>query len=296
MSGGITTRSEQKCFGGMQGFYEHHSRECAGPMRFAVYLPPGASRSSAVPALYYLAGLTCTEETFVIKAGAQRLAAELGLALVTCDTSPRSARYPGDDERWDFGQGASFYVDATEPPWSATYRMRSYLVSELPAVIEANFPVATDRRGVFGHSMGGHGALTLALANPGLFQSCSALAPICAPSEVPWGELALGRYLGNDRAAWRTYDACALLADGHRFAGELLVDQGTADKFLERELRPERLQAACAKAGQALRLRLHDGYDHSYYFIATMIEEHLRHHARALRKPAIVTTPSLLAT
>lgn len=279
----ITIRSEQKCFGGVQGFYEHASTECQGPMRFAVYLPPGAGTGNRIPALYYLAGLTCTEETFVVKAGAQRLAAELGIALVTCDTSPRQARFAGDDERWDFGQGAGFYVDATEPPWSSAYRMHSYVVRELREVIEANFPIATDRRGIFGHSMGGHGALTIALSHPGEYASCSALAPICAPSQVPWGELALSRYLGTDKAAWRAYDACALLEDGKRFAGELLVDQGMADKFLTRELKPELLAAACETSGQRLNLRRHEGYDHSYYFIATFIADHLNHHARALR-------------
>ncbi len=279
----ITTRSAQKCFGGVQGFYEHASTECAGPMRFAVYLPPGAATGREVPALYYLAGLTCTEETFVIKAGAQRLASELGIALVTCDTSPRTARFAGDDERWDFGQGAGFYVDATESPWSSAYRMRSYVVRELRQVIEANFPIARDRRGIFGHSMGGHGALTIALAHPREYQSCSALAPICSPSVVPWGELALSRYLGADRSAWRAYDACALLEDGKRFSAEILVDQGMADKFLTRELKPELLESACAKAGQSLKLRRHECYDHSYYFIATFVASHLEHHAKALR-------------
>ena len=275
------TRSVHRCFGGEQGFYEHASAACAGQMRFGVYLPPAALAGARVPALYYLAGLTCTEETFAIKAGAQRVAAELGLALVTCDTSPRAARFPGDDERWDFGQGAGFYLDATEAPWSSAYRMRTYVTEELRAEIEASFPVRTDRRGIFGHSMGGHGALVLALTTD-LYASCSALAPICAASEVPWGELAFSRYLGADRSAWRAHDASALLEDGRRFAGTLLVDQGLADKFLERELRPERLEAAAARAGQALELRRHAGYDHSYYFIATVVEDHLRHHARQL--------------
>jgi S-formylglutathione hydrolase len=272
------TRSVQRCFGGEQGFYEHDSAACGGPMRFGVYLPPAALAGARVPALYYLAGLTCTEETFAMKAGAQRVAAELGLALVTCDTSPRAARFPGDDERWDFGQGAGFYLDATEAPWSSAYRMRTYVTEELRAGIEASFPVRKDRRGIFGHSMGGHGALVLALTTD-LYASCSALAPICAASEVPWGELAFNRYLGADRSA---HDASALLEDGRRFAGTLLVDQGLADKFLERELRPERLEAAAAQAGQALELRRHAGYDHSYYFIATFVEDHLRHHARQL--------------
>jgi S-formylglutathione hydrolase len=277
----VTTRSTHRCFDGEQGFYEHTSVACAGPMRFAVYMPPAASAGTRVPALYYLAGLTCTEETFVIKAGAQRLAAELGLALVTCDTSPRSARFPGDDERWDFGQGAGFYIDATEQPWASAYRMRTYVTDELIAAVEATFPVRTDRRGIFGHSMGGHGALVLALSTD-LYASCSAFAPICAPSEVPWGELAFSRYFGSDRTAWSANDTTALLEAGRRFAGTLLVDQGMADKFLDRELSPDRLELAAAAAGQSLTLRRHAGYDHSYYFIETFVPDHLRHHASIL--------------
>jgi S-formylglutathione hydrolase len=276
-----TTRSVHRCFGGEQGFYEHTSAACAGPMKYGVYLPPQAVAGARVPALYYLAGLTCTEETFALKAGAQRVAAELGLALVTCDTSPRAVRFPGDDERWDFGQGAGFYLDATEAPWSAAYRMRTYVTQELRAEIEAEFPVATERRGIFGHSMGGHGALVLALSTD-LYASCSALAPICSPSEVPWGELAFTRYLGEDRATWRAHDASALLETGRRLATPLLVDHGLADKFLEPQLRPERLEAAAATAGQILTLRRHAGYDHNYYFIATFVEDHLRHHAALL--------------
>ncbi len=275
-------RSEQRLFGGVQGFYEHPSRACAGPMRFAVYLPPQAVAGQRVPVVYFLAGLSCTEETFVIKAGAQRVAAQLGLALVTCDTSPRATRIPGDDEHWDFGQGAGFYVDATQPPWSQAYRMYTYVSEELPALIEAQFPVRHDARGVFGHSMGGHGALVLGLRQPERYRSVSAFAPIVAPAQVPWGEKAFSRYLGEDRAAWAAYDAVELVRAGRRAASPLLVDQGTSDKFLERELRPELLEAACAAAGQPLELRRHEGYDHSYYFIATLVEDHLRHHARLL--------------
>jgi S-formylglutathione hydrolase len=278
----LEIRSEQRCFGGVQAFYSHESAACAGPMRFAVFLPPQAVAGARVPALYYLAGLTCTEETFVIKAGAQRLAAELGLALVTLDTSPRTTRFAGDDEHWDFGQGAGFYVDATTAPWSSAYRMRSYLVSELPALVERELPIATDRRGIFGHSMGGHGALSIALAEPGRYASVSAFAPIVAPSQVPWGQKAFARYLGEDRAAWARHDTVELLRAGHTTPGALLVDQGLSDKFLERELRPELLEAAAATAGQLLELRRHAGYDHSYYFIATFVDDHLRHHARAL--------------
>jgi len=277
----MKTRAEHRAFDGRQGFYEHDSAACAGPMRFSVYLPPAALTGARVPALYYLAGLTCTEETFMIKAGAQRVAAALGLALVACDTSPRAARFAGDDEAWDFGQGAGFYLDATEAPWSAAYRMHTYVVDELPALVEREFPVAGDARGIFGHSMGGHGALVLALRHPDRYGSVSAFAPICAPSEVPWGQKAFSRYLGADRAAWAEWDATALIAR-RRFSGTLLVDQGTADKFLVEQLRPERLQEACAAVGQPLELRIHDGYDHSYWTIATFVEDHLRHHARAL--------------
>ena len=284
----LRTRAEHRAFDGRQGFYEHDSAACAGPMRFSVYLPPaaiaagGAARGGArVPALYFLAGLTCTDETFMIKAGAQRVAAALGLALVACDTSPRAARFPGDDEAWDFGLGAGFYVDATAAPWSAAYRMHTYVVDELPALVEREFPVDGAARAIFGHSMGGHGALVAALKRPERYRSVSAFAPICAPSEVPWGQKAFTRFLGADRAAWAEWDACALVAR-RPFPGTLLVDQGTADKFLVEQLRPERLRDACAAAGQPLQLNLRDGYDHSYWTIATFVEEHLRHHARAL--------------
>ena len=277
----FTTRSEQRCFGGVQGFYEHASASCAGKMRFSLYLPPRAASGERVPVLYYLAGLTCTEETFVIKAGAQRRAAELGLALVTCDTSPRATRYPGDDEVWDFGQGAGFYLDATQAPWSGSYRMRSYVTRDLRAVVEDNFPIAKDARSIFGHSMGGHGALSIALAHPGEYRSVSAFAPIVAPSRAPWGQKAFERYLGADRQAWAAYDTVELLKSKH-FSGVLRVDQGTKDQFLERELKPDLLEAACASSGQALALHRRDGYDHSYYFIATFVAEHLEHHARSL--------------
>jgi S-formylglutathione hydrolase len=278
---GLTVRSEQRCFDGVQGFYEHPSAACAGPMRFGVYLPPQAASGTRVPALYFLAGLSSTEETFPTKAGAQRIAAALGLALVTCDTSPRATRLPGDDEHWDFGLGAGFYLDATQAPWSSAYRMRSYVVDELPALVEASFPIRSDARGIFGHSMGGHGALTIALGHPGRYRSVSAFAPIVAPSRVPWGQKAFSRYLGEDRAAWAGYDTVELLRT-RRFEGEILVDQGLADKFLERELKPELLEEAARATEQRLLLRRHPGYDHSYFFISTFIEDHLRHHARAL--------------
>lgn len=272
--------SEHRCYDGIQGYYRHVSKECDGPMKFSVFRPPHAERGD-VPVLYYLAGLTCTEETFPIKAGAQRVASELGLMLVAPDTSPRAARYPGDDESWDFGQGAGFYLDAIEAPWSATYRMYSYISRELPSVIANNFPADTGRQGIFGHSMGGHGALTIALKNPKTFRSVSAFAPIAAPMRCPWGEKAFSRYLGTDREKWRAYDASELMAVSH-LEGSILIDQGLADQFLEKQLFPEVFEAACAKQGQALRLRRHEGYDHGYFFIQTFIKDHLQHHNRQL--------------
>jgi S-formylglutathione hydrolase len=272
--------SEHLCFGGVQRFIRHSSRECGGPMRVAVFEPPQV-RDGRVPVLYYLAGLTCTEETFTIKAGAQRLAAEHGLLLVAPDTSPREPRLPGDDASWDFGLAASFYVDATQAPWSAHYRMFSYVTRELPALIAENFRADTTRQSIMGHSMGGHGALVCALREPDRYRSVSAFAPICAPSAVPWGHKAFSGYLGTDREAWRQYDASALVASSPR-RDEILVDQGSADRFLAEQLRPELLTAACAASGQKLRLRMQPGYDHSYYFIQTFLPEHVAFHARAL--------------
>lgn len=277
----LETRSEHACFGGRMGFYSHASRETGTVMNLAVFQPPQALAGQRRPALYYLAGLTCTEETFVIKAGAQRLAAELGLVLVACDTSPRGLGHPGEDDDWDFGTGAGFYLDATQVPWSQGYRMGSYVNLELPALIEAQFPVQAERRGLFGHSMGGHGALVTALRAPDRWHSLSAFAPICNPSAVPWGEKAFSRYLGDDRAAWRQWDASELMRQ-RAWPGEILVDQGEADQFLERELHPQALEAAAAASGQALRLRRHAGYDHGYWFIQSFIEDHLRHHHRHL--------------
>ncbi|MEO5559825.1 MAG: S-formylglutathione hydrolase, partial [Dokdonella sp.] len=237
------------------------------------------------PVLYFLAGLTCTEETFAIKAGAQHLAAELGLILVTPDTSPRDTGIEGATGDWEFGEGASFYVDATTPAFAQRFRMSSYVTQELPAVLRTNFADAdTTRESIFGHSMGGHGALTIALKNPARYRSVSAFAPIVAPSGVPWGQKALPRYLGDDRTSWRAYDACALIADGARFPGEILVDQGDADKFLDVQLRSDLLERACAEAGQPLNLRRHADYDHSYWFIQTFVADHLQHHARALHR------------
>ena len=276
----IETIAEQRCFDGVQGFYRHVSSVCGGPMRFAVYQPPQAA-ARACPVLYFLAGLTCTEETAVIKAGAQRVAAELGLVLVMPDTSPRDTGIEGATGDWEFGEGAGFYVDATQAPWSARFRMHSYVVDELPALLARRFPVEPERSGICGHSMGGHGALTIALKHPERYRSVSAFAPIVAPTQVPWGRKALPRYLGDDPAAWAAYDACELVRE-RTFGGEILIDQGEADKFLAEQLRPELFDQACAESGQALQLRRHAGYDHSYYFIASLIEDHLRHHARAL--------------
>lgn len=272
--------SEHACFGGVQGFYRHASTAIGLPMRLGVFRPPQA-RQGPVPALVYLAGLTCTEETFAIKAGAQRVAAELGLMLVTPDTSPRGTGVAGADESWDFGTAASFYLDATQLPWATHWRMESYITQELPLLLAQHFAVAVSALGVFGHSMGGHGALTLALRHPGLFKSCSAFAPIAAPMRCPWGTKAFAGYLGPDKAAWAAHDATMLVQAGHR-APALLIDQGEADQFLAEQLLPHRFEAACRDAGQPLRLRRHAGYDHGYYFIASFVEDHLRHHAQAL--------------
>jgi S-formylglutathione hydrolase len=251
-------------------------------MRFGVYLPPQAE-TRPVAALYWLSGLTCTEENFIVKAGAQRVAAELGLALVVPDTSPRGLKIPGEAESYDFGLGAGFYVDATQPPWSHGYRMYSYVAKELPQLVAAEFPIDPDRVGIFGHSMGGHGALTIALKNPDDYKSLSAFAPIASPMRSPWGEKALTGYLGPARAAWREYDASSLLEERGWRGPPLLVDQGTQDQFLEKQLKPQLLEEACRRSGVALELRLQAGYDHSYFFIATFIEDHLRFHARNLR-------------
>lgn len=278
---GVTVRSEQACFGGTIGFYSHASTETGTEMKFSVFVPAIAS-SRSLPALYFLAGLTCTEETFMIKANALRHAAELGLVLVAPDTSPRGLGLPGEDDNWDFGTGAGFYLDAEAEPWKRNYRMYSYVTRELPAIVEANFPVEAGRRGVFGHSMGGHGALMIALKNPQAYRSVSAFAPICNPVVVPWGEKAFGNYLGPDRARWAAWDACELLKRGSRFPGPILVDQGLKDQFLSNQLRPEALEAASASATQELVLRRHGDYDHSYWFIQTFIEDHLRWHADRL--------------
>jgi S-formylglutathione hydrolase len=279
----LETVSTNRMFGGVQGVYRHQSRETKTPMTFSVFLPPQAAEAGArLPVVWYLSGLTCTHANVTEKGQFQRACAELGLIFVAPDTSPRGEGVPDDAEgAYDFGLGAGFYVDATQAPWAQNYRMESYIVSELPEVITANFPVDMGRQGLTGHSMGGHGAMTLALKNPGRWKSVSAFAPISSPMRCPWGEKALGGYLGPDRDAWRPYDATALLDDGARVEA-LLVDQGEADNFLEGQLKPELLEEACRKAGVPLTLRRQPGYDHSYYFIASFMEDHLRWHAERL--------------
>lgn len=245
-------------------------------MRFSVYQPPQASHN-LVPTLFFLAGLTCTEETFMVKAGAQRLAAEYGLMLVSMDTSPRNAGIPGETDAWDLGAGAGFYLDATQAPWSTHYQMARYVTQELRELTLAEFPADAKHLGIFGHSMGGHGALTLALRNPDMYQSVSAFAPIAAPMQSPWGQKAFSHYLGDNPEIWRSHDATALIEDGARLPA-ILIDQGLSDQFLTEQLHPARLEAACEKVGQALMLRRHQGYDHGYYFINTFMADHLKHH------------------
>ncbi|SEP66843.1 S-formylglutathione hydrolase [Nitrosomonas ureae] len=276
----LETRSQHNCFGGIQGFYQHLSTVIGLPMRFSVYQPPQV-QYQRVPVMFFLAGLTCTEETFMIKAGAQRYAAEYGLMLVSMDTSPRQTGIPGETDDWDFGAGAGFYLDATQSPWSQYFRMESYITQELRQIIIDQFPADPNRIGIFGHSMGGHGALTLALRYPELFRSVSAFAPICAPMQCPWGQKAFRHYLGEDQSSWRQYDATALIADG-RSISDLLIDQGLNDQFLTQQLYPEALEKSCREADQKLTLRFHSGYDHSYYFISTFIGEHLKYHREQL--------------
>jgi S-formylglutathione hydrolase len=272
--------SEHRCFGGIQGFYTMASAACAGSMRFGVYQPPQA-REGRVPVLYFLAGLTCTEETAAMKAGAQRVASELGLMLVTPDTSPRDTGIAGATGDWEVGEGAGFYVDATQAPWSSRFRMETHVAHELPAAVADHFTADPNRCGILGHSMGGQGAQVLALRHPDLYRSLSALAPIVAPSQVPWGDKAFKAYFGDHHRTWAEHDACELVRR-RPFAGPVLVDQGLDDRFLATQLQPERFEEACAEAGQALTLRRHAGYDHGYYFIASFIEDHLRHHAAQL--------------
>jgi len=273
--------SQVRMFSGMQRVYRHESSALHCPMNVAVYLPD--SLSATAPALFWLSGLTCTEENFITKAGAQRVASELGIILIAPDTSPRGEGIPDDPEgAYDFGIGAGFYVNATRAPWQAHYQMRDYIEQELYQTILSAFPVNPQKIGIFGHSMGGHGALTLALRSPDKFRSVSAFSPICSPINCPWGEKALDGYIGEDRSRWREYDACALIEDGARVTS-ILVDQGTDDNFLEEQLKPGLLESACSTAGIDLTLRMQPGFDHSYYFIASFMEDHLRWHSDQLR-------------
>jgi len=273
--------SETQCFGGTQGYYRHAAETTKCDMRFSVFTPPQA-HDAPVPVVWYLSGLTCTEDNATVKAGFQRTASELGLMIVCPDTSPRGDGVP-DDDAYDFGKGAGFYVNATEAPWNSHFHMYDYVTKELPALIEHEFNADMTRQGITGHSMGGHGALTIFLKNRDTFRSVSAFAPIVSPMNCPWGEKALTGYIGADRAAWADYDACALLEKDGAADTTILIDQGLADNFLEGQLKPELFEAACEKVGQSLNLRRHAGYDHSYFFIASFIEDHLRHHADALK-------------
>ncbi|HHG90935.1 MAG TPA: S-formylglutathione hydrolase [Devosia sp.] len=277
----METLSEQICFGGRQGFYSHDSKACNGKMTFGVFVPPQA-KAAPVPVLVWLAGLTCTGETFAIKAGAQRVAAELGLMLVTPDTSPRGQGIAGEDDDWDLGTGAGFYLDATQQPWATAYNMETYVTGELQETVGKNFAADLSRQGIFGHSMGGHGALSLHLRHSELFKSASAFAPIAAPMHCPWGQKAFLNYLGTDKSEWAKHDGSELVRTRPSNAA-LLVDQGLADQFLDEQLHPGMLEKAARESGQKLTLRRHEGYDHSYYFIQSFIEDHLHHHALALR-------------
>ncbi len=280
----METISETRCFGGKMGFYRHRSKVNSCDMQFSVFVPPQAANGK-VPVVTFLSGLTCTEENFMVKSGAQRYAAELGIMLISPDTSPRGDGVPDDpDDDYDFGLAAGFYLNATEEPWSQHYHMYDYVTQELQQVIFDNFPGDAARHGLTGHSMGGHGALTIGLRNPDLFKSISAFAPICTTLHSPWGQKALGYYLGSDTSAWHEYDACEVarnVSEGSS-RSKILVDQGAADAYLDEQLQPALFEAACAQSGLPLELRMHDGYDHGYYFISTVIEDHLKHHAKLL--------------
>ncbi|AFZ35486.1 S-formylglutathione hydrolase [Stanieria cyanosphaera PCC 7437] len=281
MPNSLKLKSQHLCFGGTVAYYSHQSSTCHSEMNFAVYLPPQA-QTQAVPILYYLSGLTCSEENFTVKAGAQRYAAEYGIMLVIPDTSPRQTGIPEEEASWDLGSGAGFYVDATIAPWQQYYQMYSYVTKELPALIAANFTVNIHKQGIFGHSMGGHGALICALKNPTQYLSVSAFAPICAPRSCPWGEKAFTAYLGTDREQWRAYDASELIKT-QQLNYPILIDQGTADPFLkQQQLLPEVFESACQQVGQPLQLRYQEGYDHSYFTIATFMADHFRYHSTYL--------------
>jgi S-formylglutathione hydrolase len=272
--------SQSKVFGGKLERFKHASRSCHCEMTFSVFLPPQAEERP-VPMLYWLSGLTCTDENFMIKSGAQRAVAELGIALIAPDTSPRGVSIPGEDDDWDFGSGAGFYVNATEEPWSKHYRMYDYITKELPELVEVALPLLPGVRAVSGHSMGGHGALVVALKNKGFYRSVSAFAPICNPTRCPWGEKAFKNYLGDDQESWKQYDATELLRNMDQ-APPMLIDQGTEDSWLHEQLLVTSLQQVCADKGHALDLRMQEGYDHGYYFVASFIDDHLRYHAERL--------------
>ncbi|MDY7020098.1 MAG: S-formylglutathione hydrolase [Cyanobacteriota bacterium] len=286
MMSSLNLSSESACFGGVVRFYSHHSSACDSIMRFSVYQPPQA-QSNSVPVLYFLSGLTCSEENFMVKAGAQRLAAKYGLMLIVPDTSPRDTGIPGEDDNWDMGTGAGFYINATEDPWKAHYQMYSYVVDELPQLIAENFPVLPNKQGIFGHSMGGHGALICALKNPKKYLSVSAFAPIAAPMRSPWGQKVFTTYLGSDQEKWHQYDASQLVLRGD-YNRPILIDVGTDDPYLAQgQLLPEVFEQSCLEVGQLLTLRMQPGYDHSYYFVSSFIEDHIRHHAIALSDSSI---------
>ena len=276
----METVSEHRCFGGVQGVYRHQSQHTSTPMQFSAFVPSAAARGKC-PVLWFLSGLTCTEENFTVKAGAQKYAESYGMIVVVPDTSPRGAGIEGEDESYDFGTGAGFYLDATQAPWDQNYRMYSYITQELQDLVSDNFPIDCSRQGITGHSMGGHGALTIGLKNPHLYRSISAFSPICSPTQCPWGQKALRGYLGANGSAWTQYDAVELIRNGYR-SGEILVDQGEADNFLQEQLKPELLSSVCVETGQPLQLRMQPGYDHSYYFIASFIEDHIEFHASSL--------------
>lgn len=279
---GLEEISSAKCFGGSQKVFKHHSSELKCDMKFGVYVPP-ISAAQKVPVLYWLSGLTCTEQNFITKAGAQRTAAEQGIMIVAPDTSPRSCGIEGEDDSYDFGTGAGFYVDATEENWKTNYRMFSYVTKELPALIASNFPVLPEKQSVFGHSMGGHGALICFLKNPGLYKSVSAFSPICNPVQCPWGQKALAGYLGSDKETWKEYDATELVKNYDGPIPDILIDQGTDDQFYPSQLLPENFVEACRSKNVPVTLRMQEGYDHSYYFISSFVEDHVKHHARHLK-------------
>ena len=280
---------EHNSYGGVMTFYSHNSQSVKGEMTFGVFYPPQMTKGARLPALTYLAGLTCTQETFMMKGGAQQFAAEYGIILISPDTSPRGASIDGEDDAWDFGTGAGFYINATQEEWSKNYRMEDYITIELQEIMNKSLNVDMAKQGIFGHSMGGHGALTLGLKYPNVYRSISAFAPICAPTKCPWGEKAFSGYLGNDTEDWKRYDAVELVRNINKSQHKkILIDQGLADEFLENQLKPDRLEDVCKDTGFPLNLRYHEGYDHSYYFISTFMADHIEHHAKVICSQRIV--------